>query len=659
MRATIRPHAGVGPYRPGAMTSERARRRRCRRRSAPRSVDEWVRGGVAPRRRRARARAARRWRWPSPLATTLAVHVVHDERAAAFVALGLGLVTGRPALLLCTSGTAAANFHPAVVEAGLSDVPMLVLTADRPPELHGVGAPQTIDQTRLFGGVGAVVPRPGRRPTPPSSARGEPSPPARLAAATAEPARCTSTCRSANRCSDRSVRSRPAAVDGAPTTMRRPARPRTPTRPVAAPLGAARRHRRRRAQRRSPPTPSPSSPPDPGGRCSPTRRRGAARSAGAVAAFDVDRCATTAFAAAHRPDVVVRVGRPPASKVLSQWLVGSGAPVDAGRRHPARSTPTATSPVAVDALPDRSAWHRRSTTTGCGDWVDGRAPPPSRRIEQVLARAAGAHRAGASPARSQRRCRPMPSSWSPRRCRCATSSGTAAPPPGPHANRGANGIDGVMSTALGLALVADGPCVVLLGDIAFVHDAGALTAWRRRGVDLRDRGGRQRRRRHLLVPAAGRRHSTPTASSSCSARPTAPTSSPSPPPTASMRVDGDDGRRVATAVPRPRPSRTATSRVATDRAANVAVHAAVNDAVAAALRAADGGRSYGRTMARRASPGTWPASRRARPAGRCRRRCRRRRWRRATVRSSESWAQRIATAHVPLPAASTQPTAPP
>ena len=89
------------------------------------------------------------------------VHVVHDERAAAFVALGIGL-GGAPAVLLCTSGTAAANFHPAVVEAGLSGVPMLVLTADRPPELRDVGAPQTIDQTHLYGRSVALVPRPGR-----------------------------------------------------------------------------------------------------------------------------------------------------------------------------------------------------------------------------------------------------------------------------------------------------------------------------------------------------------------------------------------------------------------------------------------------------------------------------------------------------------------
>src|SRR5690606_25994359 len=79
------------------------------------------------------------------------VHVVHDERSGAFTALGLGVATRRPALLLCTSGTAAANFHPAVVEAHQAAVPMVVVTADRPPELQGVGAPQTIDQRHLFG----------------------------------------------------------------------------------------------------------------------------------------------------------------------------------------------------------------------------------------------------------------------------------------------------------------------------------------------------------------------------------------------------------------------------------------------------------------------------------------------------------------------------
>lgn len=74
-----------------------------------------------------------------------------DERGAAFFALGLAHATGRPAVLACTSGTAAANYAPAVIEAAEAGVPLIVLTADRPPELRGVGAGQTIDQIKLYG----------------------------------------------------------------------------------------------------------------------------------------------------------------------------------------------------------------------------------------------------------------------------------------------------------------------------------------------------------------------------------------------------------------------------------------------------------------------------------------------------------------------------
>nr|MBA3890873.1 2-succinyl-5-enolpyruvyl-6-hydroxy-3-cyclohexene-1-carboxylic-acid synthase [Gemmatimonadaceae bacterium] len=93
----------------------------------------------------------------SPLALTLAAHDgirtwVHlDERAAAFFALGMARDLGEPVGLLCTSGTAAANFLPAMVEAAAAGIPLLVMTADRPPELRDVGAAQTIDQARLFG----------------------------------------------------------------------------------------------------------------------------------------------------------------------------------------------------------------------------------------------------------------------------------------------------------------------------------------------------------------------------------------------------------------------------------------------------------------------------------------------------------------------------
>src|SRR5436189_4950616 len=93
----------------------------------------------------------------APLVLTLAAeerirsHSVIDERSAGFVALGIARATRRPVAIACTSGSAAANLLPAIVEAHESRVPLIVLTADRPPELRGVGAGQAIDQLRIYG----------------------------------------------------------------------------------------------------------------------------------------------------------------------------------------------------------------------------------------------------------------------------------------------------------------------------------------------------------------------------------------------------------------------------------------------------------------------------------------------------------------------------
>src|SRR2546423_10842103 len=95
-----------------------------------------------------------------------------DERAAGFLALGLAKSYGKPFAVTCTSGTAAANLHPAVVEAYEARVPLIVLTADRPPELRDIGAGQAIDQQRLYGSaaqgfVEGGNPEPGRGPAGP------------------------------------------------------------------------------------------------------------------------------------------------------------------------------------------------------------------------------------------------------------------------------------------------------------------------------------------------------------------------------------------------------------------------------------------------------------------------------------------------------------
>ena len=86
------------------------------------------------------------WRQPE-----IEVAVIVDERSAGFFALGAAQASGEPVALLCTSGTALVNYHPAVVEADESGIPLVVLSADRPPELRGIGAGQTIDQIKTFG----------------------------------------------------------------------------------------------------------------------------------------------------------------------------------------------------------------------------------------------------------------------------------------------------------------------------------------------------------------------------------------------------------------------------------------------------------------------------------------------------------------------------
>lgn len=443
-------------------------------------VDEWLRCGV---RHAVIAPGSR----STPLALALAerpelsVHVVHDERVAAFAALGIGL-DGVPAVLLCTSGTAAANFHPAVVEAGLSDVPMIVVTADRPPELRGVGAPQTIDQLDLYGRAVRWF----LDATPPDEA---------------DPMSWRPL---AQRCF--------TAASHGPAHLNLPFREplvgpadRLPE-PIGEPLAEASLATLATAL-------------DPGLDPALDRQRGVIVAGGrhAVPIADIEALANrlgwpvladptsgcrgleqaitafdsllrhSDFARAHAPELVVRFGRPPASKLLSQWIVAAAAPVlqvgGPGVIDPDHNVVGTCSVADLGMLsgaagtPWLARWrHANMRAEQAIDLAIAELPVSEPGVARTIATAIGPEVelvvASSMPVRDLE--------W------FGGSSARA------HSNRGANGIDGVISTALGRAM-SGRSTVVLVGDIAFAHDSNALLGLAARRLDLRvvviDNGG--------------------------------------------------------------------------------------------------------------------------------------------------------------------------
>lgn len=431
-------------------------------------VDEWVRLGVvhavvAPGSR------------STPLVVSLAgryeieMHVVHDERVAAFVALGIGL-GGVPAVLVCTSGTAGVNFHPAVVEAGLSEVPMIVATADRPPELRGVGAPQTIDQLDLYGrSVRWFHDAPPPDDADPAGWR----PLARRASlmASSGPVHVNLPFREPliGDVGDLPEPDSPIVHGDAPGSAFEPlARALDRQRGV---IVAGGRHGvdplvvERLAVRLGWPVLA-----DPTSGC---RHLDVA-----VTAFD-SLLRHDEFARAHAPEVVVRFGRPPTSKVVTQWIEQSGAPVvqvgGPGVIDPDGNVAAICRSEDLDSLsgaagtPWMARWrHANERAEEALDIalrdVPLSEPGVARTVARSLADDTDLVVASSMPVRDLE--------W------------FGGPMARAHANRGANGIDGVMSTALGMALSAR-PVVALVGDLAFVHDSNALTALRDRGADLR------------------------------------------------------------------------------------------------------------------------------------------------------------------------------
>ena len=451
-------------------------------------VDEWQRGGVC-------AAVVSPGSRSTPLALALAassvaLHVVLDERSAAFVALGLARGTGRPAVLLCTSGTAAANFHPAVAEADLDRVPMIVCTADRPPELHGIGAPQAIDQQRLFArsprwfcdpGVADEANRDawrsvGARSVIEATAGPSGPGPVHLNLPFREPLVGTASCVPEGR------------PGGAPWH-----RSATGVR-VMAPLDAASL------------------------RATVDGARGVIVAGGGIAdpaiviemaallewplladprsgcrvPDDVVISTADAFlrdatiAEELRPHVVLRVGGSPASKVLGQWL-GTAAVDVLVDPYAAWVDPRRSAALVVAADLDRiaavlagarpaapewlSRWKvaQRAAADAIATLLDGvDDPDPDGQAtllrEPAIARAllAAVPDGGHLVVSSSMPVRDVEWFGAPRR-------GVTV-----HANRGANGIDGVVSTILGVAAAGVGPTVGLLGDLAFLHDVSGL-----------------------------------------------------------------------------------------------------------------------------------------------------------------------------------------
>jgi 2-succinyl-5-enolpyruvyl-6-hydroxy-3-cyclohexene-1-carboxylate synthase len=458
-------------------------------------VDELARGGlrdvcIAPGSRSA------------PLAMAFARHPgvrvwMHlDERCASFFALGMAKATERPIALLCTSGTAAAEFHPAVVEAHHSAAPLLVLTADRPPELREVGANQAVDQAGLYGRAVRWFFDPGVPDAEPgaparwrrlaaralSEAGGPPAGPVHLNLPSREPL-------------TPEPGAPPAAVppSGAPVAVRRGRH--LPddalVSDLAAALDGARRPlvvagELRRGDALRGPLDALLGCLDAPLVAEPTSQLRWSGATGLVEAADA-LLRDTDWARAHLPDLVLRLGAPPTSKTLNQVVARSGARlvvVDAdGWRDPEQLAaelvrcepgPLLTAVASRLAGGDRG-WRRAWLEAG------GRAaaaldralgPPPLHEGHVVRALARSLPDTAQVVIGSSMPIRDADTFWPAAR-------------PGQRflANRGASGIDGLVSTGLGAAAAApDVPTVVLLGDVSLYHDMNGLWAVRRHGL---------------------------------------------------------------------------------------------------------------------------------------------------------------------------------
>jgi 2-succinyl-5-enolpyruvyl-6-hydroxy-3-cyclohexene-1-carboxylate synthase len=438
------------------------------------------------------------------------VTVVVDERSAGFLALGAAQASGEPVALLCTSGTAAANYHPAVCEADESALPLLVLSADRPPELRGIGAGQTIDQVKLFGDAVRWFCEVGTHAADDrgllhyrsvacralAAAGGEPrAGPVHLNLPWREPLA-------------------PLPVEGAVTAtdplalQGREGRPLTAVtridlEPSAFLLDEVAGHiddarsgvivagRQLDPELREPLAHLARSSgfpilaePTSQLRCGPHDR------SRVVAAYDL-LLRDERFAGEVAPELVLRFGEMPTSKPLRAWLAGSGADqivVDprGGWNEPSRraaailrADPTELAAgwaarLEGEERPAPEAWlaAERAAWAAIDTELDGLGEITEPGLALALGRA---HRDGdlvytasSMPIRDQEAFVPVLPTDALFLC-----------------NRGANGIDGLVSSGIGAALASGRPATIVTGDLGLLHDLGALAALREVSTPVR------------------------------------------------------------------------------------------------------------------------------------------------------------------------------
>ncbi|HEX6421653.1 MAG TPA: 2-succinyl-5-enolpyruvyl-6-hydroxy-3-cyclohexene-1-carboxylic-acid synthase, partial [Acidimicrobiales bacterium] len=382
-------------------------------------------------------------------------------------------------------------------EADLAGVPLIACTADRPPELRDVGAPQAIDQLHLFGrsprwfadaGVPDAATTDRWRPLAArlvAEATGDRPGPVHLNLPFREPLVGTPGTLPAARPSGPWAARVPAAATGDPPPALSPVRPGVI---VAGPAGVDGAAVHRLAATLGWPVLA-----DP---------RSAAwgmggSSAGTCVVPHADAIVRARSAGVLRPEVILRLGPPPASRALNEWLAGSGAEeVVVGA--PGWSDPAGTATTVVAGLPGTvAAWARALSPQGAPP-----AEPPATR-EGWLGRWRDASAAAAEAVREALAGCDGPNEPSVARdLTAALGDGSwlvvsssmpvrdveryAAPRPGLRivGNRGANGIDGVVSAAVGIALGSGSPTALLAGDLAFLHDTNGLLRAADRGIDL-------------------------------------------------------------------------------------------------------------------------------------------------------------------------------